>query len=202
MDHQVESKPDSVLALIFPASLLDNPGKCGGTMTKDINELRKRIFAVPKGSRRRTIFALARDLEDYTLEIEAIPNEIFSLYTEFLSSPLLCARSGADEFIRGLFNDFYKLSSEQRDTLLESFVVSATLYSDSTLRLAIGDLIARKYPSQDALGAFRRMWASGEKHSRNVAQFGADVLFLVLPKDGPERNDLGNFELEIEWDEK
>ncbi|WP_124534914.1 hypothetical protein [Burkholderia cepacia] len=171
-------------------------------MTKEINKLRKRIFSVSKDTRRRDIFVLARDLEDCTLEIEAISNEIFSLYVEIFSCPLLCAKSGVDEFARGIFNDFYKLSSEQRDRLLESFVVSAALYSDSTLRLAIGDLIARKYSSHDALGAFRRMWASGERYSRNVAQFGADVLFLVLPKDGPERNDLGKFELEIERDEQ
>lgn len=166
-------------------------------MKKTIDGLRTSILSITKDTRRKAISALALELEDYTLEIENIPSDIFSLYTEIFSSSVLCAKSGTDGFVRGLFNDFYKLSSEQRSSLLESFISNSGQCSDSTLRLAIGDMIARKYPFGDALNAFRRMWFSGEKHSQTIAQFGVDVLSLVLPKEGPERNKLRKFGLEM-----
>ncbi|MCP1107729.1 hypothetical protein M6G53_20370 [Serratia nevei] len=171
-------------------------------MKRAIDELRSSILATTKDTRRKVSFALAMELEYCTLETPNVPDEIFTLYTEIFSSSVLCEKSGTDGFVFGLFNDFYKLSGEQRRSLLELFILNASQCADSTLRLAIGDLIARKYPLRDALRAFHRMWISGEKNSRTIAQFGVDVLSLMLPKEGLERDELRKFGLEMMRREK
>lgn len=166
-------------------------------MKKTIDELKRCILSTTKETRRKFISALAIDFEYYTLEIENIPSELFDLYTDIFSSSVFCEKSGTDEFVRGLFNDFYKLSVEQKIILLESFISNSGKFSDSTLRWAIGDMIARNYSLGDALNAFHRMWLSGRKNSQIIAQFGVDVLSLELPKKGPERDELRKFSFEL-----
>ncbi len=107
-----------------------------------------------------------------------------------------------ESFISGIYNDFDKLTAKQKESLLETLINNSKLYGDENLRFSVGDMIARKYSIQVALDAFRRMWASGEKNSRLIAQFGANTLSLSLPKDGQERNELRKFEHEIDLEEK
>ncbi|NTZ82871.1 hypothetical protein FCJ61_07630 [Burkholderia metallica] len=145
---------------------------------------------------------IAFELEYLSLLASPLPSDIFSLYLEVLSDPLVFSKNGSDNFISGIYNEFEKLTSNQESTLLESLINSSKEYNDEKLRFSVGDMIARKYPLQVALGAFRRMWFSGEKHSQTIAQFGLDVLSLTLPKSGPERDQLRKFGLEMVRKEK
>lgn len=70
-------------------------------------------------------------------------------------------------------NDFERLAIDQKGILLEALVNKSKGYGDENLCFSVGDMITRKYSVQVALDAFRRMWASGEKGSRFIAQFGA-----------------------------
>ncbi|WP_174935630.1 hypothetical protein [Burkholderia lata] len=171
-------------------------------MTTTVNDLRLRIRALSANSRRKEVAEIAFELEYLSLLVSPLPSDIFSLYLEVLSDPLVFSKNGIDNFISGIYNEFEKLTSNQEIALLESVINNSKEYNDEKLRFAVGDIIARKYPIQVALGAFRRMWFSGEKHSQTIAQFGVDVLSLVLPREGPERNKLREFGLEMVRKEK
>ncbi|RQS42109.1 MULTISPECIES: hypothetical protein [unclassified Burkholderia] len=171
-------------------------------MTTTIDELRFRINALRAKSRRKEVAEIAFALEYLSLTVSPLPGNIFSLYLEVFSDPLIFSRKGIEGFISGIYNDFEKLSIDQKGILLEALVNNSKGYDDEKLRFSVGDMIARKYSVQVALDAFRRMWASGEKNSRFIAQFGADVLSLSLPKDGEDRNELRKFEREIDLKEK
>ncbi|EMN5129320.1 MULTISPECIES: hypothetical protein [Burkholderia] len=171
-------------------------------MTTTVNDLRIRMRALPANSRRKEMAEIAFELEYLSLLAAPLPRDIFSLYLEVLSDPLVFSKSGTDNFISGLYNEFDKLTLDQKSALLESLVNNSKEYNDDKLRFSVGDMIARKYPIHVALGAFRRMWFSGEKHSQTIAQFGVNVLSLVLPKEGPERDELRKFGLEMVRKEK
>ncbi|VWD21355.1 hypothetical protein BLA17378_06631 [Burkholderia aenigmatica] len=171
-------------------------------MTTTVNDLRFRIRALPANARRKEVAEIAFELEYLSLLASPLPTDIFSLYLEVLSDPLIFSKNGIDNFIFGIYNEFDKLTPDQEITLLESMVNNSKEYNDEKLRFSVGDMIARKYPIKVALGAFRRMWFSGEKHSQTIAQFGVDVLSLVLPKEGSERDKLRKFGLEMVRKEK
>ncbi|MGK8199395.1 hypothetical protein [Burkholderia cepacia] len=166
-------------------------------MTTTANGLRLRIHALPANSRRKEVAEIAFSLEYLSLTVSPLSVDILSLYLEVLSDPLIFSRQGIESFISGIYNDFEKLTIDQKGILLEALVNNSKGYGDENLCFSVGDMIARKYPVQVALDAFRRMWASGEKHSQFIARFGADVLSLFMPKDGKERNELHKFEREI-----
>ena len=171
-------------------------------MTTTANDLRLRIHALPANSRRKEVAEIAFELEYLSLLVSPLPKDIFSLYLEVLSDPLVFSKNGIDNFISAIYNEFEKLTSDQESTLLEFIINNSKEYNNEKLRFPVGDMIARKYPVQVALDVFRRMWFSGEKHSQTIAQFGVDVLSLVLPKEGPERNKLRKFGLEMVQKEK
>ncbi|MCW5140674.1 hypothetical protein [Burkholderia cenocepacia] len=171
-------------------------------MATNVNELRFRINALRTNSRRKEVAEIAFALEYLSLTVSPLPGDIFSLYLEVFSDPLIFSRKGIEGFISGIYNDFEKLSIDQKGILLEALINNSKGYDDEKLCFSVGDMIARKYSVQVALDAFRRMWASGEKNSRFIAQFGADVLSLSLPKGGEERNELRKFEREIDLKEK
>ncbi|UUW20068.1 hypothetical protein [Serratia ureilytica] len=166
-------------------------------MTTTIDELRFRINALRTSSKRKEVAEIAFALEYLSLTVSPLPRDIFSLYLEVLSDPLIFSRQGIEGFISGIYNDFEKLTIDQKGFLLEALVNNSKGYGDENLCFSVGDMIARKYSVQVALDAFRRMWASGEKNSRFIAQFGADVLSLSLPKDEEERSELRKFKREI-----
>lgn len=166
-------------------------------MTTTIDELRFRIIALRTSSKRKEVAEIAFALEYLSLTVSPLPRDIFSLYLEVLSDPLIFSRQGIEGFISGIYNDFEKLTIDQKGFLLEALVNNSKGYGDENLCFSVGDMIARKYSVQVALDAFRRMWASGEKNSRFIAQFGADVLSLSQPKDEEERSELRKFKREI-----
>ncbi|MFV3378822.1 hypothetical protein ACNE9Y_32450, partial [Pseudomonas sp. NY11226] len=113
--------------------------------------------------------------------------------------PSIFSKRGTEGFINGIYNDFRKISADQRHALLEVLTHNSEKYDDENLRFAVADLIARKYPAEVALNALRRMWSTGGENSRFIARFGADVLALSLPEDDKQkRRQLRKFELEMD----
>ncbi|MBH9686937.1 hypothetical protein [Burkholderia cepacia] len=171
-------------------------------MMTTVNELWLRINALRTNSKRKEVAEIAFALEYLSLTLSPLPDDIFSLYLKALSDTPTLPKRGMESFISGIYNDFDKLTAKQKKSLLETLINNSKLYGDENLRFSVGDMISRKYSIQVALDAFRRMWASGEKNSRLIAQFGANTLSLSLPKDGQERNELRKFEHEIDLEEK
>lgn len=165
-------------------------------MTETLEELHQRIQACRRDSWRKSISMsdIAITLESLTLTSVAIPHEIFRLYTEVLTDEVLCEKPHTASFIPALFSDFDKLSSAQRDVLLDIFIQHAPLYRSQILQFSVGDLIARKYPCDTAIQALQCMWLSKNPHSRAIAHYGANILSLTLPMAGDERSALLHLE--------
>lgn len=157
-----------------------------------LEELRLRLQACRRDSRRRStaLSDIAFSLDKLTLSIPVIPNEVFLIYTEILSDAVLGEKPHTASFIPALFSDFDKLSAVQQQSLLDIFIQHAPLYRSQILQFSVGDIIARKYPCDTAIRAFKKMWESRNLHARDIAQFGANVLSLTLPREGGERHAL------------
>ncbi|EEL9743105.1 hypothetical protein UJ79_22000 [Salmonella enterica subsp. enterica serovar Muenchen] len=166
-------------------------------MTTTVNDLRLRIDDLRANAKRKEMAEIAFSLEYLSLTDVFISTDIFSLYLDVLSDQLIFSKRGVDRFISGLYNDFGKLTADQKSVLIDTLINNSKRYDDESLRFAVGDMIARKYPLGDALSAFRQMWLSGEKHSQAIAKFGVDVLYLVLPKEGSKRDELRKFSLQM-----
>ncbi|MBF8177105.1 MAG: hypothetical protein K2Y13_00240 [Burkholderiaceae bacterium] len=157
-----------------------------------LEALRLRIQACRRDSRWKsnTLSDIAFSLDNLTLAIPVIPNEIFLIYSEILSDAVLGEKPHTASFIPALFSDFDKLSDAQQDALLDILIQHASLYRSQIMQFSVGDIIARKYPCDIAIQAFKKMWESHNLHARNIAHFGANVLSLTLPREGSERNAL------------
>jgi len=135
----------------------------------------------------KDLIGLARRLEELSLEGESVLPDAFTVYEAVLKDPCLCSKRGADEFVAGLFTDFERLSPAQQERLSALFLEGSRHYSLPILRIAIGDLIARKYGAAVAMEAFSRMWCSGDEYAREIAYSGAQVLSRILPNEGSDR---------------
>ncbi|MCH7343576.1 hypothetical protein LZ017_09320 [Pelomonas sp. CA6] len=159
-------------------------------MSPEVTNLRQRLEAAANEPRKKELVDIARSLEYASLEFEHLPEEIFSIYTDALSNPLLCAAPGADEFITGLFNDFEKLSPQQQEGLKALFLDHGNLFTHPMLRISVGDLIARKFSGNVALALFSSMWIAGSEPLRDIAYSGAQVLSRLFPASGQNRDGL------------
>ncbi|WP_423600308.1 hypothetical protein [Roseateles sp. MS654] len=159
-------------------------------MNPKVANLRYRLKAASNVPRRNELVDIARSLEFASLECERLPEEIFALYTDVLSNPLLCAAPGVDEFITGLFNDFGKLSPQQKECLKDLFLGHGDQFTHPMLRISVGDLIARKFPGNVALPLFSSMWIAGGEPLRDIAFSGAQVLSRLFPASGEHREGL------------
>lgn len=159
-------------------------------MSPEITDLRHRLKAASHEPRRKELVDIARSLEYASLELERLPEEIFAVYTDVLSTPSFCAAPGIDEFIAGLFNDFAKLSPQQQECLKTLFLTHGNLFAHPMLRISVGDLIARKFPDNVALALFSSMWATGSEALQDIAYSGAQVLSRLFPASGQSRDKL------------
>lgn len=159
-------------------------------MSSEVTNLRQRLEAALNEPRKKELVDIARSLEYASLKFERLPEEIFAVYTDVLSNPLLCAAPGVDEFITGLFNDFGKLSPQQQERLKALFLGSGNLFAHPMLRISVGDLIARKFPGNVALTLFSSMWITGGEPLRDIAYSGAQVLSRLFPASGQNRDEL------------
>lgn len=181
-------RPDASLSC--SSFLVDYSCKYAGPMSPEITNLRQRLAVVSHEPRRKELVDIARSLEYASLELERLPEEIFAVYTDVLSTPSLCVAPGIDEFIAGLFNDFAKLSPQQQECLRTVFLTHGKLFAHPMLRISVGDLIARKFPDNVALALFSSMWTAGSEPLRDIAYSGAQVLSRLFPASGQSRDKL------------
>ncbi len=162
-------------------------------MTTQSQEIRQKIWALPTNARRKDVIELARLLEYVSLTFTTLPDDLFSIYVDVFSDPALCSRMGVSEFVSGIFNDFHKFSEEQKGVLLMIFLENGHAFSVPILRTAVADFIARKYVAEVALDTFSKMWGTANQHLRDIAYTGAQVLSLLIPNKGNDRDELRKF---------
>lgn len=153
----------------------------------DLAVYAQRLKAAVK-SRKKSVFDdLCFELEYEQLMHEHWPNDVFAFVLGALHDPVICGLPGARSFILSLYNDFEKLTTEQRTTLLGVFDTEADNFSDGMLRHSVSDMVARKYSPKIALGVFVQ-WADADSPNRkHMALVGLDVLVMANRLDGKEQ---------------
>lgn len=153
----------------------------------DLSVYAQRLSAAVASRKKSAFDDLCFDLEYEQLTLEHWPQGIFEFFLDALRDPVICGLSGARSFVLSLYNDFDKLSAEQRALLLETFDAEADNFNDEMLRHSASDLVARKYSPKAALELFAH-WASGNTPNRlHMALVGLEVLIMAGELDGRER---------------
>jgi len=136
-------------------------------------------------SRKKSAFDdLCFDLEYEQLTQEHWPPEVFAFVLEALRNPLICNLPGARSFVLTLYNDFDKLTHEQRAALLEAFRVEADNFGDEMLRHSVSDMVARKYSPKVALETFACWADAASSNLRHMALVGIEVLLMASRLEG------------------
>lgn len=138
-------------------------------------------------SRKKSAFDdLCFDLEYEQLTQEHWPPEVFAFVLEALRDPVICGLPGARSFVLTLYNDFEKLTDEQRAVLLEAFGAEADNFGDEMLRHSASDMVARKYSPKLALEAFARWADAASSNRRHMALVGIEVLLMARRLEGKD----------------
>lgn len=153
----------------------------------DLPAYAKRLAAAVASKKKSAFDELCFDLEYEQLTLQQWPSDIFAFFVEALRDPAICSLSGARSFVLSLYNDFEKLTEEQRALLLKTFDAEADNFSDEMLRHSVADLVARKYSARVALDLFRQ-WSSSSTPSRlHMALVGLEVLIMANKLDERQR---------------
>jgi len=153
----------------------------------DLPVYARRLAAAVASKKKSAFDDLCFELEYEQLAQEYWLPEVFAFVLEALRDPAICCLSGARSFVLSLYNDFEKLTTEQRALLLEAFDAEADNFSDEMLRHSVGDLIARKYNPRTALELFIR-WARAETpNRRHMALVGLEMLVMASRLDVEEQ---------------
>lgn len=131
---------------------------------------------------------LCFDLEYEQLVRKQWPQEVFNFFVDALRDAAVCKLSGSRAFILTLYNDFDKLTSDQRDVLLLTFESESEQWQDEMLMHSVADLVARKYKPSPSLELFIR-WGNSSLNQRYMARVGLEVLLMAgrLSPDGEAR---------------
>ena len=135
---------------------------------------------------------LARSVEYAQLDIEQFSNSDIDVYRQLFECTPSSPISGLEYFVAGIFSDFYKLSPDQSSLILGIFLSNLENYTPTSIQ-ALADLVARKYPLDVSIDAFRHAWKAGGVRAKEFADFGAQVLSLIIPRQGIERDSLRRF---------
>jgi len=119
------------------------------------------------------------DLECSQLESDYWPPDLFGFFIDALNDVSTCAVKGSSALLLTLYNDFGKLSKTQSADLLSLFDAGADAFGDETLRHAVADMVARKYPSETGMKLFTKWKESDSTRRQHMAQVGFEVLVMA-----------------------
>lgn len=134
------------------------------------------IRSLPTEKLNREMKKLAEEVEDDLLLAEVMPDDALQLFVRIFSCELTTAQRSSGDFVRALYNDYHKLSQEQRGMILRVFVENHTKYRDQFMRFSVADLISRKYSSEEAIQTFSGCLNEGGDVSKRFAYEGLDVI--------------------------
>lgn len=123
------------------------------------------------------------DLECTQLEREHWSQDVFDFFTDALQDSATCNVPGSSNFVISLYDDFDKLTKKQADSLLAVFDENAEDYGDEMLRHSVSDMVARKYPPEQAMQLFTRWKRSTSARRLHMAQVGFEILIMARRLD-------------------
>lgn len=134
---------------------------------KSLATYKERLKEAVNSRKKSGLVELCFDLEYELLLDEKWSPETFAFVIDALSDPEVGKHPGASALVTAVYNDFEKLSDEQRKVLGRELDINLHKFGDEVLRLAVADLVARKF-EQARLSANRR----GKKTCCDSAESG------------------------------
>lgn len=145
---------------------------------KSLATYKERLKEAVISGNKSGLVELCFDLEYDLLLDEKWPPEIFAFVLDALGDPEVGKHPGASALIAAVYNDFEKLSDEQRKILGRQFDIDLHKFGDEVLRLAVADLVARKFEPDNALRIFSGWSQMQGDLARGMAGFGLEVLLM------------------------
>jgi hypothetical protein len=122
---------------------------------------------------------LCLELEYQQLGKEKWPQEVFDFFVDALRDADVGAAKGSANLVMSLYNDFDKITPDQRAILLQVLDDRADEFGDEMLRHTASDMIARLYPVQIALKKFNEWMRMGTPRRLHMAEVGFEVLVMA-----------------------
>jgi hypothetical protein len=145
---------------------------------KSLATYKERLKEAVNSRKKSGLVELCFDLEYELLLDEKWPPETFAFVIDALSDPEVGKHPGASALVTAVYNDFEKLSDEQRNVLGRELDINLHKFGDEVLRLAVADLVARKFEPSNALRIFSRWSQMQSDLARGMAGFGLEVLLM------------------------
>lgn len=139
----------------------------------------QRLSAAVVAKDKSAIEEVCFDIEYTQLECEFWAQEVFDFFADGLQDKTTCSVKGSSSLVMSLYNDFDKLTKPQIAKLLLIFNKNAKDYGDEMLRYSVGDMVARKYPSETALMLFKQWRQSNSPECLHMSQVGLEVLIIA-----------------------
>lgn len=158
-----------------------------------------RLAAAVESGKKTALDELCFDLEYEQLERAQWPEEVFNFFLEALRDPVVCRLNGSSSFVLTLYSDFDKLTSAQRNTLLNEFDNNADHFDDEMLRHAVSDLIARLYPIPVALKIFNSWVQTKTPRRLHMAQVGFEVILMAKALEPAENTRVRSQLQKLRW---
>lgn len=138
----------------------------------------QKLAAAVKSGRKSALDDLCFEIEYEQLTKDVWPQEVFEFFVNALHDADITSQNGARAFVLSLYNDFDKLTAEQRRVLLQTFAAEADSFGDEMLRHAASDLVARKYPPGLAFDFFAELAGGSGPGGRHMALVGLELLLM------------------------
>ncbi|MCY4747420.1 hypothetical protein NYO99_20790 [Pelomonas sp. UHG3] len=138
----------------------------------------QKLAAAVKSGKKSALDDLCFEIEYEQLTKDVWPQAVFEFFVSALHDTDITSLTGARAFVLSLYNDFDKLTAEQRRVLLQTFGAEADSFGDEMLRHAASDLVARKYPPALAFDFFAELAGGGGPGGRHMALVGLELLLL------------------------
>ena len=141
-----------------------------------MEDVRRALYDAKDGKGRRDIKAQAVKYEEETLSHERVPDECFGLIVEILSVKELSTKPGVEDFLSNTYMDMKRLTSEQKEKLLDAASKHYGEYDRVEFCWVLCDLVARSYPQHVALNFFRQVSGTATHQGEEGVALGLDIL--------------------------
>lgn len=143
----------------------------------------RRLSAAVAAKDKNAIEDVCFELECTQLECDFWAQDVFDVFANALQDGETCSVKGSSNLVLTLYNDFEKLTRQQVEDLLIIFDKSAEYYGDEMLRHSIGDMVARKYPTQITMEFFKKWLGGDSSERRHMGRVGFEVLIMTARLD-------------------
>lgn len=154
-------------------------------LVKDLKmeNIRQALYAAAGKGANKAIKEQAAAYEHITLSQEVFSDECLNLIVEILSVKELFSKPGIDAFLLKTSTDMYRLSTSQKQRLLDAICENYFQYTNMEMCWQLGDMIARSYDQATSMKAFQRLFESATDQGKEGIVLGLDILAKQSKRD-------------------